>query len=333
MSKNAPTIYSVAKLAGVSIATVSRVLNDPQKVNPSTRSRVMQAMDTLGFVPSVEARSRALQNNHRIGVLTPFFTEPAFVQRLRGISKALASFNYELVIYTVDSVRRLTNYLTSLPLTGYLDGLIIISLSIEDPYAQRLREKGLESVLIEYHHEMLCSVEIDDILGGSLVADYFYSEGHRRLAFIGDSFFPDYGVHPISKRLIGFRKHLEQLGVELPEERVLLIPIDVEITRQNMLRLLKSPHPPTAIFAGTDLQAIGVLQAARDLGLRVPDDLAVVGFDDLDISKYFGLTTVCQHLDESGRLAVEILFSRLNDAKRPIQHVQLPLELVKRETA
>jgi LacI family transcriptional regulator len=123
-----PTIYDVAQKAGVSITTVSRVLNAPDKVNPETRERILTAIDALGFTPKAEARARALRQTGRIGVITPFFTAPSFVQRLRGIASALTKENYELVIYAVESAAHLASYLASLPLTGNLDGLIIMSL-------------------------------------------------------------------------------------------------------------------------------------------------------------------------------------------------------------
>ena len=106
----------------------------------------------------------------------------------------------------------------------------------------------------------------------------------------------------------------------------------MEETRQKGRIFLNNPHRPTAIFAATDLQAIGILKAARDLGLRVPQDLAILGFDDLDVAEYVGLTTIRQHLDESGKVAVELLFARLANPNRSIQHIQLPLEIVERET-
>jgi LacI family transcriptional regulator len=128
--KKSPTIYDVAKLSGVSIATISRVLNASSKVNAETQRRVMSAIDQLGFIPKAEARARALQSIGRIGVLTPFFTAPSFVQRLRGVASALSKANYELVIYPVDTVEQLQGYISSIPLMRNLGGLIIMSLAI-----------------------------------------------------------------------------------------------------------------------------------------------------------------------------------------------------------
>jgi LacI family transcriptional regulator len=328
-----PTIYDVAERAGVSITTVSRMLNAPDKVNPETRERILAAIDNLGFVPKAEARARALQQTGRIGVITPFFTAPSFVQRLRGVASVLSKENYELVIYTVESAAHMESYFASLPLTGNLDGLIVMSLPISDANVHRLGTHHVQTVLIEYPHPHLSSVEIDDVAGGRMATEYLIQKGHRRIAFLGDTDLPEYAIHPVSLRLTGFRQVLQGAGIPLPEEFVRLAPYTQEQTRQAAGELLSLPNPPTAIFAATDFQALGVLKAARQLGIDVPRQLAVIGFDDLDMAEYADLTTIRQHLDESGRLAVEILFSRIADPSRPPQHIHLPPTLIERQTA
>lgn len=328
-----PTIYDVAKRAKVSITTVSRMLNAPDKVNSETRDRILKAIDALGFVPKAEARARALRQTGRIGVITPFFTAPSFVQRLRGIASALSKENYELVIYTVHSADHLRNYLSSLPLTGNLDGLIIMSLPVGETEARRLLDHGVPTTLIEYPHPELSSVEIDDVEGGKMATEYLLKKGHTRIAFLGDTDLPEFSIHPVSQRLSGFRQTLQAAGVPLPGNFVRLAPYTQEQTREAAGQMLGLSQPPTAIFAATDFQALGVLKAARQLGVKVPDELAVVGFDDLDLAEYVDLTTIRQHLDESGRLAVEILLTHIADPSRPARHVKLPLTLIERLSA
>jgi LacI family transcriptional regulator len=327
------TIYDVAKRAGVSITTVSRMLNTPDKVNAETREKVLIAIDELGFIPKAEARARALQRTGRIGVISPFFTAPSFMQRLRGIAETLSPENYELVVFTVDSNDHLQGYLSSLPLTGNLDGLIILSLPVNNTQAIRLIDHGLPSVLIEYPHPKLNCVEIDDVEGGRMATSYLLKKGHRRIAFLGDTDLPEYSIHPVSLRLSGFRRALKAARIKLPETFIRLAPYTQEQTRQVAKDLLNLPDPPTAIFAATDFQALGVLKAARQLGIKVPEQLAVIGFDDLDMAEYADLTTISQHLDESGKLAVEILLSQIASPSRPPRHVKLPLSLIERQTA
>jgi LacI family transcriptional regulator len=238
-----------------------------------------------------------------------------------------------LVIYTVDSAEHLKKFLSSLPLTGNLDGLIVLSLPVDDADVRRLVEHGLPTVLVEFPHPSLSSVEIDDVMGGRMAAQYLREKGHRCIAFLGDTDLPEYSLHPVSQRLVGFRQALREAGIELPEEFVKLAPYSLEQTRQVAAELLSLPEPPTAIFAATDFQALGVLKAARQLKVQVPEQLAVVGFDDLDIAEYTDLTTIRQHLDESGRLAVEILLAQIESPSRPPRHVKLPLTLIERQTA
>jgi len=334
MANSTPTIYDVASAAGVSISTVSRVINTQKAVNEATRERVLKAIETLGYFPKAEARVRALKETHRIGVITPSFTASSFVQRLRGIASALAPNNYELVIYTVDSTERVQEYLETLPfLSHHLDGLILISLDFKDALAEKLIKYGLETVLIEYPQRLLSSIEIDDIAGGKMGTEYLIKKGYRKIAFIGDFALPDYGVRSITNRLAGFRMAIAEAGIHLPEEFIRPVPFEIGSTRQQVRDMLDKPCRPEAFFAATDLQAMGVLKAAHDKGMNVPDDLAVIGFDDLDIADYLDLTTIRQHLDESGRIAVELLLSRIADPGRPVQHVHLPLKLVERLTA
>ncbi|HRL13870.1 MAG TPA: LacI family DNA-binding transcriptional regulator, partial [Aggregatilineales bacterium] len=166
MKKKTPaTIYDVAEAAGLSIATVSRVLNSSQKVSEASRRKVMAVIDELGFVPKAEARANVLKNTSRVGVITPFFTSPSFTDRLRGVATALANSRYELVVYTVDSVARLQGYLSALPLTGNLDGLIIISLPMDDEASARLLNNHIETVLIESTHPQFSAITVNDFEG------------------------------------------------------------------------------------------------------------------------------------------------------------------------
>jgi len=328
------TIYDVAEKAGVSIATVSRVLNTPHRVNEKTRQRVMQAIDQLAFVPKAEASARARQNSYRIGVLAPFFTYPSFVQRLRGVASVVNGSEYELVVYSIDSALHYQGQLESLPVAHRIDGLIIMSLQLSDEAAERLLRNELHTVLIESQHPSFSGVEIDNIGGGRLAAEYLIEKGHRRIAFVGiDTEIPGCTLPTSAMRLTGFQAKLKEVGLPLLDSYVRNAPNDMEAAYAQAQMLLTLADRPTAIFAASDLLAIGVLKASRELGLKTPEEVAVLGFDDLDIADYLGLTTIRQSLDESGRVAVELLFGRLADPLRSVQHVHFPLTIVQRGTA
>lgn len=331
-ANNQPTIYDVAQAAQVSIATVSRVLNGANNVNEITRQRIFDQIDRLGFVPKAEARARAKRINGRIGVLSPFFTAPSFVQRLRGISAALNNSQHELIIYSIDNTQNLQSLLATLPLTGNLDGLIILSLHISTQDANRLIEHHLKTVLVEYPLKELSAVTINDVQGGRLAAEHLLKKGYQQLAFIGSDEVQDFSLQPIGARLRGFQEQLQTEGLQLAEKNIVRAPYNMQATIEITRGFLQQKERPQAIFASTDLQALAVLKAARELGLQVPQDLAVIGFDDIDMASYAGLTTIRQHLDESGRVAVELLMADIDDVNRLARHVELPLVVIQRET-
>ena len=208
-----------------------------------------------------------------------------------------------------------------------------MSLPVAETDVKRLLEHNLPTVLIEFPHPQLNSVEINDVEGGRMATEYLIKKGHQRIAFLGDTDLPEYSIHPVNLRLKGFRQAMKAANIEVPKEFVRLAPYDQEQARIVAKELLDDPNPPTAVFAATDFQALGVLKAARQLNVKIPDHLAIIGFDDLDMAEYEDLTTIRQHLDESGRIAMEILLSHIADHSRPIQHINLPLILIERLTA
>lgn len=328
------TIYDVASRAGVSIATVSRALNAPQTVNATTLQRIQDAIDELGFIPKAEATARARRIHRQIGVLAPFFMHyPSFTQRLRGVAGALLDTGFELVVYNVDTPEHIRGYLHTLPITRRLDALLIISLMLNDQEAQRLVQHRLPTVLIEGTHPNLAAVEIDNIGGGEMAAEYLVAKGHRCIGFVGgDRPLPGYAIGTSELRFRGFVAALARHGFTPNLPSFSPRTATHEEARRQALDLLQQPERPTAIFAGNDTLALGVLKAARELGLRVPDDIAVLGFDNADFTECIGLSTISQSLEESGRLAVEILLSMLADPARANRRVQLPLQVIERDT-
>jgi LacI family transcriptional regulator len=330
--KNLPTIYDVARESGLSTATVSRVINSSGRVSESSRKKVMEAIETLGFVPHAEARAHAMRGTGRIGVIAPFFTSPSFAHRLRGVAESLSDSKYEVVIYTVDSMERLKSHLGTLPVRRNLDGLIIISLPIENEEADRLASSGMEVVMVEKTHPRFSGVTIDDHHGGRMAAEHFARLGHTRTAFVYFGEHPPYSIHPEFERLAGFREALVEQGLSLPEEYVRYVPISRKGVRKNLQYLLSLPEPPTAIFTPSDELAMRIIHAARESELDVPEDLSVLGFDDIELAETVDLTTISQSLVASGEMAVELLLARLKDSKRPNQIVEIQLKFIERGT-
>ncbi|MEN3312785.1 MAG: hypothetical protein V7645_2114 [Actinomycetota bacterium] len=332
-AKKSATIYDVAAKAGVSIGTVSLALNSPMRVRGSTLERINAAIDDLRFVPKAEAVVRARRGVGRIGVIAPFGTYTSFARRLNGVLGALRGQSYEIAVYDHEGAG--TSLLASLPIARRLDGLIVMSLPLGDDVVDRLLDKNLTTVLVELDRPDFSAVTIDDVAGSQMVAELLVDRGHASFGFIGEGGtkpHPHNQILQSETRMLGFRAALARRGQNLPQDHVRLVRHSLAAATKAAGELLGLPNRPTAIFAHDDVLASGVLRAAQKHSLRVPEDLAVAGFDDSEIAEHLGLTSVRQPFEESGKVAAEILLSQMRDGSRSLQHVTLKLELVERET-
>lgn len=325
-------IADVAARAGVGIATVSRVLNERVNVAPATRERVLEAIRALEYRPSSVAQNLSLKRTLVIGVVLPFLTEASPIERVRGVVTALASSPYDLALYDVESADRQRRAFRLLADSHRTDGLLVVSLIPPDQEIRRLEAESIPCVLIDARHDGLPSVLIDDVAGGELAARYLLELGHRRIAFIGDKPADPFRFKSSRDRTTGYERALASADVPIRPEYVREGTQSRHLARSIAEELLRLPEPPTAVFAASDVQALGVLEAARGLGIDVPGELSVIGFDDIEIASYAGLTTVRQPLFDSGRRGAELLLEALA-GEPPSAHVEtLPLDLVVRGT-
>ncbi|RKX83057.1 MAG: LacI family transcriptional regulator [Spirochaetes bacterium] len=327
------TIYDVASLAGVSITTVSRVLNSPGQVADTSRKKIVAAMQELDFVPKAEASARARKDFKRIGILSPFSTAPSFVQRIRSIAGALSITDYELITYSVASEDQLSGYLSMLPVSNRIDGLIILALPVKEEEIRLFKEYDLPVVMIEISHPSVSSIEIDNIAGGRLAAEYLISKGYKSFGFIGEGGQPAYSLHATEERFNGYKEALSENGFNLPDSSVSFHKYGMNFSVDGVKKILSESVKPDAFFAASDLQAVGVIKAARELELKVPEDVAVIGFDDIDLADYMGITTINQSLDQSGQTAVELLVAHMKDHDTAVKHISYQLKIIERYSA
>jgi DNA-binding LacI/PurR family transcriptional regulator len=331
-----PTIKDVAQKAGVGVGTVSRVLNNSPKVTPETRKLVLDVIAELGFKPNTVARQLSRKTRvHNIGVITqPFISYRAFAERLRGLQLTLSEMetDYELMLYTVSSLAHYDERLTTIAQTGAVEALIIIDLDLYDEQKAMLREASLPFVGINHlkDQDWPC-VGTDNVEGGYLAGQYLLDCGHRRIAYVGDEMTDTFEFISSVQRFEGFRQALTKRDVPLPDWYIQLGSHDYQVAKLLAANLLSLPEPPSAIFAMSDMQAFGCLAAAREAGVRVPDDISIMGYDDLEFSYHVGLTTVRQHLELSGRVGIEYLLSLLQGDERPPPQLP-PLEVIERQT-
>lgn len=199
-----PTIYDVAAEAGVSISTVSLTLNSPGRVSERTRRRVLAAVDALGYVPKPDAVAKARRGVGRVGVIAPHTSYPSVARRLNGVLRAAATRPLEVVLFDHESAAESASpLLSSLPVTGRLDGLIVVSIPLDDAVARRLTAVKLPTVLVDVRHPGFDSVHTDDVAGGRLAAEHLIARGHRRFGFLGEAQTSDRYVSPSRRRLEG----------------------------------------------------------------------------------------------------------------------------------
>jgi DNA-binding LacI/PurR family transcriptional regulator len=314
------------------VGTVSRVLNDAPDVAPGTRERVRAVMDELGYRPSATARNLSLGRTQTVGVIAPFFMQPSVVERLRGIDEVLGASTYQLAIFNIETPDQRRDVLRRFARRDRVDGVLMISLPPTDAELRALRRDGLPVVLVDGPHADLPSVVVDDVAGGAMAARHLLEAGHRHIGFVGDTANSPLGFTSSERRLRGMREELERAQVGLPAVFVRQGRHGREAAAAMTAELLALRRPPTAIFAASDVQAFGVIDAAARAGLSVPHGLSVIGFDDIEMSAAMHLTTVRQPLRETGRLGAAMLLGALEGASgMPERHVA-SLEIVNRRT-
>jgi DNA-binding LacI/PurR family transcriptional regulator len=326
------TIGEVASYAGVGVGTVSRVLNNNSQVSPETRVRVQRAIEHLGYSPRRASGRRPQSASGFIGVLVPFFDQPSSALRVNGIVSGLQVHDLQVVLYSVDDSDRARRRLRDLP-TQALDGLIVISVPLRDDEGKRLASARFPTVLIDTKHDLLPSVVIDDRAGGRTATEHLISLGHRRIGFVGEPSRNPFGFESSPNRELGYQDALSGSGIEL-RPKYMRHGAHIRSSGQQLgSELLRLADRPTAIFASSDVQALGVLAAAQNLGIQPGKDLSVIGYDDIDIAVHSGLTTIRQGLQRSGERGAEIMAGAVASGKRPDPFVEeLPLELVVRST-
>jgi DNA-binding LacI/PurR family transcriptional regulator len=326
------TIADVAKRAGVGLGTVSRVLNGSPQVRDATRARVLEAIEILEYRPNPMARGLSRGRCQTLGVVVPFFTHASAVERLRGVVAALDESRYDLVLFNVESTVHRDQHLASITGRDRADGLLVMSLPIPPRDLERLTGAGVPVVLVDARGKGVASVVSDDVAGGRLATEHLIGLGHTSIAFIGDDPANSFGFTSSAQREHGYAAALADAGLEFRPALVRHGAHDREVARRLATDLLAQPDRPTAVFTSSDVQALGVLAAAADLGISVPDDLSVLGFDDIELAAYVGLTTVHQPLFDSGFLGAQLLLGAVAGEVPPAVEHSLPLALVERRT-
>jgi DNA-binding LacI/PurR family transcriptional regulator len=338
-------LENVAELAGVSTATVSRALAGKSSVAESTRLRVIDAANQLGYVVSASASSLASGKTRNVGVVMPFLNRWFFGSVLKGAHRTLTDAGYDLTLYHLDSEEfegpesgidpRRSRLFSEVLLRKRVDALIAVSLELSEEELGRLRGLGKPLVGLGGPLNAVPTLCVDDIAVAKLATEHLLTLGHRQIAHIsGFSTYPR-DFHLPEHRRLGYETALSEAGIDVDPRLVrsghFTIAGGYAVARQ----LLGDPQiKPTAIFAASDEMAFGAMLAARDVGKRVPEDLSVIGIDGHELSEFFGLTTIDQFPEVQGHRAANMLLRELepHEAVSGPLNVDLPFELVVRKS-
>ncbi|PVG81166.1 LacI family transcriptional regulator [Nocardioides gansuensis] len=323
------TSKDIARIAGVSQATVSRVLQNMDNVDESTRQRVLDALRETGYVPNLQARAMRMRRSGLIGVVTGRLTNPFYPELLDALAEEITSAGLRMALWTTDEPASSTVAVQAIQGSA-IDGLIFTTATSKDPALRQAVAQQLPIVLVNRSIARLqCDqVTSDNVAGGRLVAEYFLAHGRTSVAVVGG----DDIISTSRERRRGFTKAFAQQGIEIPAHRQRKCDFTHDAARKVGLELLGSDDRPAAVFCVNDLVAFGVQDAAHQLGIAVPDTLWIAGYDDIPMAAWdrIDMTSVRQPIDELAKLAVDTLVRRIKKHDMPFSHRRFSAELMVR---
>jgi LacI family transcriptional regulator, galactose operon repressor len=331
------TIYDLAREAGVGIGTVSRCLNHHPSVSPETRAKVLAVAKRLSYQPHAYAQRLASKKTNTISLIIPFFTNYFFVEILQGVQDKAAEFEFDLILYGVNNPTQAEHYLRRSLHRGHVDGVMFFSMKFPDSYVAKFQQMNLPVVLVDTSHESFDSLRVKNKEGAMKATQHLISLGHRNIAMINATLENE----PARRRLEGYRVALEQSGLQFDPSNIFTATIDKQdgfnreagySSMKEMIQRSSLRNPVSAVFVSSDVQAIGALEAARELGIRIPEDIAMVSFDDIELARHAQLSTMRQPLHDMGGLALEKLRARMKSPATPPSLTTFLPELIIRQT-
>ena len=328
-TKRAVTIQDVAKAAGVSVSTVSRVLNGKVDVASETQKHVSSVIDEMGYTTNLAARSMRSFKKNLVGLIMPDIAYPFAIEVMRGVNQAIAESEFDLLLYTTGDVRKSgrashEQKFVSLLNNSITDGAIVVA-PVTGEFSSDAPIVSIDPLMSNPHYP---SVHATNYKGATDAMNYLLSLGHTRIGFISGRA----ELESSTRRLKGYWDALEKAGISIDEKLIASGDYTTESGVKCTRELLFLDTPPTAIFASNDQSAMGVYQVAQELDLRIPDDLSVIGFDNIMESKYLKLTTVDQFIYEMGFVATQMLIKLINGEELDSQTYKMQTQLVIRES-
>ncbi|RBW69037.1 LacI family DNA-binding transcriptional regulator [Bacillus taeanensis] len=325
-----PTIYNVAEQAGVSIATVSKVINNTGRISDKTKKKVLKVMKELNYQPSVVASALTGKRTQTIGLLIPNIANPFFAEIARSMEDRAHELGFSVVMCSTDYQQEKEEKYISLLIRKQVDGFILASGFKSTHLIEELVKQKIPVALIAHDIASLSldTVSVDDYKGGYQAVSHLASLGHERISIIAEE------VRSNDDRIRGYQDALEAYGLIFDSSLLTRTASTVDAGKQEAERLLRLKERPTAIFASNDILAIGAIQGARACGLSVPEDISIVGFDNTILATISDppLTTVAQPVHDMGRHVMDLLVEEIEGKKTMKQRMMLSPELVVRNS-
>jgi LacI family transcriptional regulator len=326
------TMRDVARRVGVSPTTVSHVMNETRFVSEETRTKVYQAIRELNYQPNAIARGLRCKKTQNIGMIIPDIAYPFLAEVARGVEDASFKLNYNIILCDSNSTLEREDICIDLLREKQVDGIVFVAAGKSSEHVKTLIEQEMPVIVVDRE---LPGLEVDSVLadnlqGGYQATEYLIQSGHRCIGCITGP--PDLSIS--SQRVDGYQQGLEQHDIPLCDELIVIADFSYQQGYRAMLELLTLDRRPTAVFTCNDMMALGAICAAKDNGLRVPGDIAIIGFDDIALASFTSprLTTVAQPKHEMGAIAVELLVERIKEKNRSATKIILPVHLVVRES-
>jgi LacI family transcriptional regulator len=323
------TIQDVAKTAGVSVSTVSRVLNGKVDVASETQDRIRSVIDNLGYTTNLAARSMRSYKKNMVGLIMPDIAYPFAIEVMKGVNRAIAESEFDLLVYTTGDVRKSgrashEQKYVSLLNNSITDGVILVA-PVTGEFVTDAPIVSIDPLMSDPSY---ASVHATNYQGAMDAMEYLIGLGHTRIGFISGRA----ELESSTRRLMGYRAAMKKARLPIDGRLVASGDYTTETGITCARRLLSLKNAPTAIFASNDQMAMGVYEVARQMGLRIPEDLSVIGFDNIMESKYMGLTTVDQFISEMGFVATQMLIRLINGEPLESQTYKMQTKLVVRSS-
>lgn len=326
----ASTIYDIAKRAGVSIATVSRVFNQSNSVSEPTRKKVMKVAEAVGYHPQAYAQGLASRKNNTIMVVVPVISNYFFMEVLGGIQDKLGELGYELSIFNVTANENMFEQVEHVLKRRWAEGYLFISIHLDEKQWIQLKKYSMPITLVDEHFEGFDSVSVDNVQGAYRATKSLLDKGYKRVSMLSAL----KSSKPIRDRLMGYQKAINEKGIGFSES---LVVSGESLYRDGfterggyeaMIKMLAMDNPPDACFCASDIQAVGALKAMKDVGKRMP----IIGYDDIELSEYIGLSTIRQPMRDMGFYATQNLIERMKNADKAISQTIYSPELIHRSS-